>query len=786
MSNARGGLDGFATSFADWVLKLRYLVIPALIAAAAFLASGAQYLGFDSNYRTFFSKLNPELTAFEEFQQVYVKSDNIVFLIIPKTGGEAFTRDALEASATITERGWGLPYASRVDSLNNFQNTRAEGDDLIVADLIPDVAALDEAGVQSARAAALAEPLLRNQLIAESGKAIAVNVTINFPEAAPNEVPETVAAARALRDEIRAAHPDLDIRLSGTTMLNNAFEEAVKQDLTTLVPAMMLVIFVAVGIALRSLSLTLSVVIVIGLSAAAAMGAAGFAGIRLAGPSPSAPIVILTLAVADSIHVLMSARRARQRGLDKRAAIVEAMRSNFLAVAITSLTTVIGFLALNFSESPPFRDFGNIIAVGVFLAWALSITLLPALALVLPWRAPSGRAEDSETGRSLMGRFGAVVVPLAFPLMLAVGAGAIWLGAQIPKLELKDSFRTYFNQRIEFRRDTDESLDHFGFYQIEFSVPAGASGAVSEPSYLQTLDEFTQWLRAYEGARHVASIADIMKRLNRNLNADDPAYYRLPDDRELSAQYLLLYELSLPYGLDLNDRINIDKSATRVTVLFDGRIDTALIRRLVNDADAWFSANAPAQNAKATGATVMFTYIAERNVRSMVQGTIIAVVAIGLVMMAALQSWRMGLLSLLPNAAPIIAAFGVWALLFGEIGFSVAAVASISLGIVIDDTTHFLAKYMRGRRERGLDGKTAVLHAFDTVGAPILATTLILLAGFLMLTFSAFKINYEMGLLTSLTIAIALVFDFLFLPGLLLLFGWRRRSVTASGDDSHA
>jgi predicted RND superfamily exporter protein len=169
----------------------------------------------------------------------------------------------------------------------------------------------------------------------------------------------------------------------------------------------------------------------------------------------------------------------------------------------------------------------------------------------------------------------------------------------------------------------------------------------------------------------------------------------------------------------------------------------------------------------------------------MISGTFVAIGAIGLIMVIALRSLAMGLLSLLPNSLPIAASFGVWALLVGEVGFSVSTIASISLGIVIDDTIHFMTKYMRSIREGGLTPRDAVRASFEQVGVPLLINTVILTAGFGVLAFSAFKILAEMGMLTSITIVLALVFDFLFLPGLLLHAagaGWAKSSAKGAAD----
>ena len=172
---------------------------------------------------------------------------------------------------------------------------------------------------------------------------------------------------------------------------------------------------------------------------------------------------------------------------------------------------------------------------------------------------------------------------------------------------------------------------------------------------------------------------------------------------------------------------------------------------------------------KPTGASVMFTYITERNVDSMITGTMIAIFAIALMMVVALRSLKLGLLSLIPNGLPILTTFGAWAILVGDVGFSVATVASISLGIVVDDTVHFLSKYVRAREDRQLSVEDSIRYAFDNVGMAIVINTFILAVGFGVLTSSTFKLNVDMGLMTILAIIFAIILDFLLLPAILLL-----------------
>jgi hypothetical protein len=257
------------------------------------------------------------------------------------------------------------------------------------------------------------------------------------------------------------------------------------------------------------------------------------------------------------------------------------------------------------------------------------------------------------------------------------------------------------------------------------------------------------------------------------MHEDDDSWYRLPDQRDLSAQYLLLYEFSLPFGLDLNNQINVKKSATRFTVTLES-ISTKELLALEEAAQAWLAEHAPGMQIEGASPSVMFAHIGERNIKSMLKGTTLALVMISFILIFALRTLRIGSISLLPNLVPIGMAFGIWGLLVGEVGLALSVVSGMTLGIVVDDTVHFLSKFLRARREKGLSAEDAVRYAFSTVGTALWVTSLVLIIGFGILTFSHFQMNAGMGLLTAITLGLALLADFLFLPPLLMVFGGKK------------
>jgi predicted RND superfamily exporter protein len=346
------------------------------------------------------------------------------------------------------------------------------------------------------------------------------------------------------------------------------------------------------------------------------------------------------------------------------------------------------------------------------------------------------------------------------------------LVAGIPRIYLDDDFIKYFDERFKFRTDTDFVTENLtAMNTLEFSVPAGEEGGISNPEYLKTLDEFTEWLRARDNVVNVMTLSTTIKRLNMNMHGDDPEYYRIPESRDLAAQYLLLYELSLPFGLDLNNRIDVSKSASRVTVMVHPA-STSYLRQLNAEAEAWLNENASLE-VHGTGLSLIFAFISERNINSMLGGSLLALVVISAILMGALRSFRIGLLSLVPNLFPAAMAFGLWGYLVGEVGLAIAVVVAMTLGIIVDDTVHFLSKYLRARREHALDPYSATRYAFGTVGMALVLTSLVLVVGFGVLSFSGFKVNGDMGLLSAITIAFALLADFLLLPPLLMVLEGR-------------
>jgi len=496
------------------------------------------------------------------------------------------------------------------------------------------------------------------------------------------------------------------------------------------------------------------------------MGVYGWLGAVLNSASGSSPAVIMTLFFADCVHFVSSVIQQQSRLHDRDKAVAVTIRVHLLPTVIKTLTTIVGFLSLNFSDSPPLSELGNMVAVGSTFGCILTVTFMPALLSLLP--LPQ-RAPDNVEYRFIARMADWIVVrqrKLLWGSLIAVPV----LCAFIPRIEIDDNFVRYFDRDFQFRVDTEFMEKRLtGLNGLTFSVPAAGPEGVTDPAYLQKLDEFAAWYRQQKHVIHVTTLADVMRRLNRAMNGDDPAYDKLPETRQLAAQYLFLYELSLPPGHDLNTMIDVGRSESLVNVRL-ADVSSNSILAIADAGEAWLKQNAPQYFADATGISVVYAHITKRNINAMFLGTIISVIVVSLIMVVALRSWQLGFVSLIPNLTPAFMAFGLWGLFGGEVNLAISVVTAMTYGIVTDDTVHTVTKYRFARNEHGLSPEAAVHETLVYTGSAVILSSVALGLGFALLGVSNFNITALMGVLSAVIIIIAMVAELFMLPGLLLLF----------------
>ncbi len=737
----------------------------------ALCASGLRYFTVETDYEIFFDGHNERLQAHRNMENLYGRVDSVLFSLAPQSG-KVFTPEFLEILEGFTEQAWQIPYSNRVDSLTNFPYTYAEDDDLVVEFLFEDSSTLSLEEITTRKDFALNEIRLENAINPDAS-VTGILVTVQLPDGNKTATYEVSDYAREMASQFASQHPDIDIYTSGSILLSEAFLNASTKGTSKLLGVMFVISLVLSGLLLRSVQASIVMLVLAFSSVLMALGVGSMMGIPMTGPSSSGPVIISAIAIANSIHLMSSYLLSTRRGLLKLEALKEALQQNFRPIFLTSLTTTIGFLCLNLSDVPPYRYLGTSSALGVVCGFILTFTLIPAILALLPLTKTHrnkalANKQTANAKADMWERLGVFVSHNPKPLAYSILAVAASLCVLIPNNQIDDRLINYFDETTEIRSQTDFVMKNLSpFYAMALSVSSGETGGISDPEYLQNLNKLTEWVRSQPDVQSVSSLTDTFKQLNKNMHGDQAEWYRLPDSRELASQYLLLYELSLPYGKDLTNQIDIDKSSSKLWIGFYD-LPSSQMRDFDQRLQAWMKNNLPAHMlSPPTGPPLLFAYIWNDATLSNVIGMLTAIVLIAMVIAIAMRSVKLGIISLIPNLIPAGMAYGVWSMINGQIDIGSSIVAVISFGIIVDDTIHFLSKYQRSR-EQGMNAQEAVTECFSKVGRALSVTTISLIAGFLVLTTSTFSMNVSMGMLTSMAIGFALLLDFLLLPFILM------------------
>ena len=756
--------------YVDRLLAWRGPVLVGVFILIFAAAAGLPGLYLEADYRSLFKEGNQNLIEYTSIEDQFTRADNVVIVLEDSRG--IYSRETLAAISDVTARAWTLPYATRVDSLSNYQHTRVDGDDLAVVGLVPTIDELSPEAIAEIQRIAGSQVEVANRLASKDGTLAIVNITLTMPyENAHAEAFSVMKAARELRGEFSVLYPEIRFELVGMAAFNHALVESSEQDAAFTMPAMFGVITLLLILLLRSIRATALTLTVAILSALVAMGVAGWMRVGITPPTGMTPNIILIVAVANCVHLFISFLRLEKSGVDRRESIRGTMSKNCVPILLTNLSTAIGFMSMGFSESPPFADLGILVAVGLAGTAMFTLVFVPIMLSWLPARTRSGSSMTSDGANGWLTFTRAVT---RFPRATALGAIAIALvaGNLAVSNELNDNVVEYLSEGNAFRQAaelTDEKLG--GTYSIDMAIHAGGTSQAVTPEFLNQLDQFAGWLREQPQVLSVDALSDTVKRINMTLHGNEGSSYAIPNNSTELAQYLLLYELSLPAGLELTDRLNFNRSAARVRIALPS-MSTKEMLGFEQQIRSWMGEYMPSSAFELSRPTIMFAHMGEINTRSSLLGTLVAVFLIALVLSAALRSVRLGAISLVPNLIPAAVGFGIWALLFGYIGMSIAMVAGMTLGIVVDDTVHFLSRYLVARRQ-GADSVASIAKAFADVGRALITSTIILTCGFVMLMLSDFRLNSDMGLMTAIIVCSALLFDLFLLPSLLVLIDRR-------------
>lgn len=727
------------------------LVLAAHVALLAIALPGLPELESSADTRVFFGD-NTYHDDLKTFERRFNQSNNVLLLI--RWPGHEIARSPAFADVVreATEEAWTLPYALRVDSLANYAHVSGRGDEF---NLEPLLDVLCPSSCSAERADLLDDPMLRQRLVSADGTTLGVQIVFDLPFASPSAVQEITASVRGLARRLESEHEGLEAWFVGAVTMMAAFNEAAERDVGTLVPLVLVVMLLMLVLTLGEPRLALLLLVTGVYSAVCCLGLAGLAGAQLNAATSIVPVVIITLVVASGLHLVLSyVHQFREDGVESPEAAAMARDLNLRPILLTSATTMIGFLSMNFANSPPLRELGNLVALGLAIGTAALLLGVPLLLRRFRrlWLLPTTDwvakllVEVAADRRSL--RVGA----LALVVLALLG---------LPRIEINDDFVRYFDESFEFRQAAEFAQEHMsGPNALDLSISAGAPEAIFDPEYLLTVKELGEWLREQPLVASVVSFADVVWKVADAFGESDVANL----NREQIAQYVLTYELSLTAGQELEDFLDKSRENTRVSILLSGGDSQAVIA-LEHRIYAWFQAHAPPRyQITVTGINIPVAHMSLLNIRSMLTGILVSLVLIALVVGAYFRSLRVLLITAPAIVLPIAMGFGLWGWLVVKIGLAAAVIAAVTIGIIVDDAIHVIYRYQHARRTLGVSPVEASRITVLTVGNAVFITSVALALGFSFLAFSGFEINRSLGLCTMLIVLCGLVVDLVLLP----------------------
>ena len=758
-------------NLSKFIIHNRIVFIFSCLVLVLILGRGITSVVFDPDMERFFPKGHPATSLSYEIDETFIRTDNLVIAINAKNNS-IFTKKTLSLIENLTEESWTVPYSIRVDSLTNYSYVRSVDDDLLVEPFIENAVSLEDSFIKQREKIVEEEEIIFGSLISKDKKTTVISIIVDPPNPDANiKLIDTVEYMLEYVDEAKSNHPELDIRVLGTPYQEYISPKMVLSEMPIVMPSMLLLILVSVFFLLRSVFAVLATILVIVLSLIATFGSVGYIGNALNQMVITIPILIITLALADCVHLFSIFFQQRVKGHSSKESMIRSLELNLQPLFLTTLTTCIGFLSFNVLDVPPLQDLGNFVSIGIAMAFIFTIFFAAPLFSFFEIKAPKSVNQQINLSRKIA-KFS---LKNSKTLLWSVPLASLLLICLIPLNVLDENPTQMYDEGFtSFSADTlwlDQMLG------VTFPVSFKASsnnGSVSEPEFLKKIDNFVKWLETQDEVNHVTSLAHTMKNLNKSMHGDDPEWETIPESEELSSQYLFFYEMSLPMGLDLNSSISQDRASTKISANLDDMSGKDFLKF-----DKKVRAHIQENNlteiiSPAAGFRVVFSHISMVIVNSLLFGVFLGLLSITLLLGLFFRSIPFGVLSAFPNVLPIAAAFGIWALYDGQVGFMVAVGMGSTLGIIVDFTVHLLSKYDLARREMDQSPEEAVMFAFESVGFALIVMTIVISLGFLVLNLVNFMPLHDFARFSTISFLMALIIDFLLFPNLLVRFDKRK------------
>jgi len=749
-------------NYIKFLQKFRWLIVIGMPLLVLALASNLKYVEMDGSYRIWFGEDSKILKDYDNFRNTFGNDDGVVIVIKDENG--LFNKKALSSIDRITEALWKTKYIARVDSLTNYQYVHSnpdEPDDIVVEDFIQNIDTASDEYFGNRKEIAINDSLVVGSFISADGATtmISARLTPKVNEGTDKSVEIMGYIREILKPEIEKT--GYKYWINGGPALNESFMVIGASDAMTFTPLVLLASIILLLLLFRRVSGALIPIGVVIFTFITVLSVQVLLGYKLNNFTANLPVFVVAIGIADAVHVYSIWLLHKRQGDENFDAVLESMKKNFLPIFLTSITTAIGFATLTISEVIPVLTLGIATASGAILAFIISVIWMPAMLLLLKKPMKVQREVVEEKTKSY--GYGKFIVKNNKKIVFWTSAVFVLIALGITQVKVDSNTVRYFDKTVEFRKSAEFMMDNLtGPMAYEIVIDSGEHGGIKEPKFMKSVEQFyVDIQKEFPEVRHLTSLMDIVKRFNKVVDKKE----EVPSERNLIAQYLLLYSMSLPQGMEINDKMDINEQKLRITGQMD-IVDTSKDLEMIKYIEDWWAKTEYIGTVQ--GQTYMFAHMQKDVTDTLIYSLSLALVLVSIVMFLIFRRVKILWVFILPNVLPVALVIGLMGWIGITIDIGVAIAGAIIIGVAVDDTIHFLVKYFDARK-RGLNMEDTFDEVLLYAGKAILFTTIILTVAFSIFAFSHFTPNQNFGVVTAFALVIAFVVDLLLLPALLSL-----------------
>ncbi len=762
--------SSLSKKIAEFIVTNRFVLAVLAIIITCSFATGILRTNFDASLSALLTESDPYLEELDLMQKAFPSNGEIRFAFVANTGSTIFNRSTLNAISDLKEKFTVIPKTRGITTILEFISPETQKR-LFIKSLDKYTASeLSDLGN-----AATTDRLLTTNLLSQSGALTFAIINVDTQSASNLERFEIADAIISLQEELRISNPNVNLFANAEVLLEQSSQQDMLDDLTRLMPLVILLCVLVICFCFRSFTIGACILSHVGFTIVSTVGALGYLNFAFNNISVIAPLVVVIISVANSVHIISVFKQALNRGLSEEEAVTFSMACNLQPISLAALTTAIGFSSLNMSSSPAIEDFGQIVSLGIVFAYALTLLMLPALLTLITTQGP-GRSKTnvsflqpqlekvinftSQHDRNIFVScsFLALVTLLLLPLNETDFNRLDFIASDSDISEYYDAVSENMNRGLSLA------------YGIDTKIREGAIN----PFFLKKVDAFTEWVANQQNVESVISLAEVLKTINRIVSEDKKDTFRIPEDIETNKNYLNAYRTVEANYLPLASFINDDNSIISFVVNASSMSNQEMI-----DLDSVITENFSKIFSSANlihgSGVLLFARMDELVTIELLQGYSISLLLITLCLIFGFKSIYFGLLSVIPNLLPATMVFGFWALLVGQLDPFVMMLFSISIGLVVDDTVHILSHYLESRRE-GRSKDVAIAYSIKVAGPALTITTLVLALGTTVLIFANTIYFQQSAKLLVPIVILALILDLLYLPSILKRFDNRFRT----------